>query len=622
MAVTKLGKARTVLALGLPNVLRALVYRLGVRLGIHPVIRLRARVPTGPFFIAAQADPSPWPATTAWRTQGMLFSRWPVVCAEAPPDWLANPLSGERLPAPERPWWRIPDFDPRVGDIKLLWELSRFDWVLAFAQRARQGDAAELARLNRWLQDWCRANPPYLGPNWKCGQEASLRVLHLACAAVLLEMPVAQALPGLRELLVVHLQRIAPTRQYAIAQDNNHGTSEAAALFVGGTWLAHMGDARGHGWARSGRALLRNRAERLIGANGTFSQYSLNYHRMMLDTLSFAELWRRRVDAPAFDRRFLARAQAATRWLYEIVDPVSGDGPNVGANDGARLFQLADMPYRDYRFSVQWAMAMFANERAYAQQGPWDTACGWLGVDQELPQAPGQQGLWADDGGFAMLRRKGAMALLRYPRFRFRPSQADALHVDLWVDGSNLLRDAGTYSYNTDAGVIAYFGGTAGHNTVQFDGRDQMPRLGRFLFGAWLRPQDITYTGGDDLTDPSAQAAYRDHAGAYHLRQVSLRASALLVEDRIDGCMQGAVLRWRLEPGNWQLQEGGQGPLNFLLLNDAGHRLTVTSSVPARRGALVSGEESRHYYERTAIPVFELEVDRPAVLTTLYAWKT
>ena len=67
-------------------------------------------------------------------------------------------------------------------------------------------------------------------------------------------------------------------------------------------------------------------------------------------------------------------------------------------------------------------------------------------------------------------------------RFRFRPSQADAMHVDLWVKDQNLLSDAGTYSYNTDARWLKYFPGTQSHNTVQFDDRDQMPRLGRFLF--------------------------------------------------------------------------------------------------------------------------------------------
>ncbi|WP_256575159.1 heparinase II/III-family protein [Pseudomonas sp. PA27(2017)] len=535
---------------------------------------------------------------------------------------MVNPLTGVSLHDPLRPWWHIPDFDPKVGDIKLLWELSRFDWVLAFAQRGRQGDSAAMVRLNTWLQDWSQANAPYLGPNWKCGQEASLRVLHLAAAAIMLGQDADQALPGLSALLVVHLQRIAPTRHYAVAQDNNHGTSEAAALFVGGSWLATLGDPRGHAWAASGRALLCNRSSRLIGKQGTFSQYSLNYHRMMLDALSFAELWRLRLGEPVFNAGFQQRAHAAARWLYEMVDPVSGDGPNVGANDGARLFQLADTAYRDYRPSVQWALALFARQRAYAQPGSWDTLPEWLGVDMNLPSAPPRRGLWADDGGFAILKQADAMALLRYPRFRFRPSQADALHVDLWVGGLNLLRDAGTYSYNTDPASSAYFTGTEGHNTVQFDERDQMPRLSRFLFGAWLRAESVSFLQEAGSRVSHAAAAYKDHAGARHERRVTLVPGELRVEDRIGGFARQAVLRWRLAPGQWKVLPTKAESVGIVVEHSSGDCLSVSASIPLQYAALVLGEESRHYYERTPVPVLEVAVNDAAQLTSVYNWKT
>src|SRR5690606_3787232 len=104
-----------------------------------------------------------------------------------------------------------------------------------------------LDRLNAWLADWLAANPPYRGPNWKCGQESSLRLLHLAAAAIVLDQS-GRPLPGLLDLVALSLRRIAPTRAYAIAQNNNHGTSEAAALFVGGSWLAAAGRAEGARW--------------------------------------------------------------------------------------------------------------------------------------------------------------------------------------------------------------------------------------------------------------------------------------------------------------------------------------------------------------------------------------
>lgn len=604
--------------LGLPNIARVGAFRIGVKLGLNPVRRLAAVVPAGPFFGRALEMPvSGGEVMTGWCTTTQLFSHWLIAVSDQPPDWLANPFTGQRVASPERGWWQIPDFDPAVGDIKLIWELSRMDWVLAFAQRVRQGNAAALDQLNDWLADWCAHNPPYRGPNWKCGQEASLRVMQLAMAALVLGQ-VRTPAPALRDLVELHLQRIAPTVQYAMAQDNNHGTSEAAALFIGGSWLAALGVTEGERWQRMGRRWLENRAARLIGPQGSFSQYSLNYHRVMLDTFCMAEVWRKHMALPAFTERWQSRALAATQWLRHMVNPFNGDGPNVGANDGARLLQLADTPYRDHRPSVQLAMALFAGQRAYSADGAWNHTLSWLGEAPPTESAPPMSDYVADDGGFAILRRGTTMAMLRYPRFRFRPSQADALHLDLWLGGENLLRDAGTYSYNTDPQWLNYFGGTASHNTVQFDDRDQMPRLSRFLLGDWLRTSFLQPLARDAKASRFA-AGYRDRQGASHKRQVELGDTQLRVMDDVAGFKHKAVLRWRLPPGNWRL-EGAQSAPRLTLADPGSPVLAVNVNVAITRCELVQGWESRHYLEKTPVPVLEVEIQQPGTLTTEIYW--
>lgn len=611
-------KARTALALGLPNIARAVGYSLGVKLGLNPVRRLQGATPVGPFFRLFQGNSAVnAPSVLAWGATGSLFSRWPLALGDGPPDWLANPLTEQRVAAPERAWWEIPDFDPAVGDIKLIWELSRLDWVLAFAQQARHGEGESMGRLNAWLADWCTHNPPYKGPNWKCGQEASIRVMHLAISALILGQ-VRNAAPGLLDMVRLHLQRIAPTVQYAMAQDNNHGTSEAAALFMGGSWLAASRLAEGERWARTGRHWLENRAAGLIGPQGSFSQYSLNYHRVMLDTFCMAEVWRRHLELPAFTEGLQSRALVATEWLRHMVNPLNGNGPNVGANDGARLLQLTDTPYRDHRPTVQLAMVLFAGKRAYVQPGFYDHALQWLGIDLPPEVAPAVGSYVADDGGFAMLRRGNAMAMLRYPRFRFRPSQADALHLDLWLGVDNLLRDAGTYSYNTEPQWLNYFGGTASHNTVQFDGRDQMPRLSRFLLGDWLKTERLQPLQEDDQSSHFA-AGYRDGEGARHHRSVSLQVDALKVIDEVLGFARQAVLRWRLMPGDWHFESSPDGP-SLMLHGGRQFSLNVSADVPITRCELVEGWESRHYLEKTPVPVLEVEIQQAGTLTTQLHW--
>lgn len=609
LLVSKIG---TALDLGLPSLTRALWYRLGVRTGLNPVRRLAATVVQGVFFDMPVAQGRHLPAAVStWRTHALWYGFHPVaLTADAPPDWHANPLAGSRVMQSLRPWWQIGDFEPQVGDVKGIWEPSRFDWVLAFAQRAAHGDRAALQQLNDWLSDWCRQNPPYLGTNWKCGQEASIRVMHLAMAALILQQA-ARPQPALLALVAQHLQRIAPTVLYAMAQDNNHGTSEAAALFIGGAWLMQHGHAEGAKWHAQGRYWLAERAGKLIGKQGSFSQYSLSYHRLMLDSYSMVELWRRALSLPGLPSPCASRLASATQWLGIMLAGRS-DGPNLGANDGARLLPLTDTGYRDFRPCLQLASVLFLGKSAVVESGPWDDALTWFGLDKPAEQAVFPANITLDDGGYAIMSSGPAWVMLRYPRFRFRPSHADALHVDLWLRGVNVLRDAGSYSYNTAPEWLRYFPGTASHNTVQFDDTDQMPRLSRFLFGSWLRTdglQPVCEVNG--LV--KCGAAYRNGQGHHHGRTVTLGADALVVEDTISGFTRHAVLRWHLPPGDWLVTDQGVGSELC--------RITVTSTVPWQKLALAGGWNSLHYMHKTAVPVLEVVFTQPAVIKTVITWK-
>ncbi len=531
-----------------------------------------------------------------------------------PPNWFLNPIQNKRHPHSALHWSGIADFCAEAGDIKVIWEISRFTWAPVFARAWRiSGDARYLSALQFWIQDWWKRNPPNIGPNWMCGQETSIRMIN-ALLALRLAALEQDAGPGLVPFVEAHCRRIDLTTFYAVAQENNHATSEAAGLFVGGTWLVRCseGDARRHGhrWAKKGRKLLERGVRRLVLPDGSFSQHSLTYHRLMLDTLAIAEAWRRYMGEAPFSKDFYARASAATRWLGAVIDPVSGDGPNLGANDGAQPYRLDASAYRDFRTSLQLASTVFIGDAALGN-GPWNESAAWLGIDTEkAPRA------WINelsstvfpDGGYVVLRNKtGVRVLLRAPTARFRPSHADALHLDLWWKGENVLRDGGSYSYSDDT-LGRTLSSVVGHNIEQFDDHDQMPRLGRFLYGSWVRVIGLpTITTRDD--EQSWVGSYTDFWGARHERTVILRADALSVRDNVQGFKRKAVLRWRLAPGDWSL--------NGVSCTSAMGRIRVESSVPIRRVSLENGWESRHYLGKSALPVLEVEIGQsPAVLTT------
>ncbi|GGJ34443.1 heparinase II/III domain-containing protein [Neoroseomonas lacus] len=518
-----------------------------------------------------------------------------------------------------------------AGDIRPVWEANRLLALPLLAKAARLAPGGgHLARAEAVLRDWAEANPSYRGPAWACGQEAALRAVHLCLALALLEADRAPA-PAMRALLGVHARRIAATRAYAAAQDNNHVISELAGLFVIGLVL---GDAA---LARRGARGLARAVTRLVAPDGAFAQASPGYHRLLLDTLVVAEWFRRRHGAPAFAAPFADRAAAATRWLDRVMDPRTGALPRCGPVDDSALADLSLHGALDARGSVGRAAALFLPDVGFddadapprlAPGGVSESPTVALDVgrdDADAPPCPrptgGVQrplGLWwggpegrRPSGGAPLAWRSEGWLGLRTPRFqallrtgaplRFRPSQADLLHLDLALDGAPLLTDGGTGAYNPPSGFSWWtevLAGTAGHNTVQFDDEDQMPRVGRFLFARW--PRCVAVPGG---------ATMRDARSRRHERRLHATTHSVVIEDEVAGPFAGLVLRWRLAPGAWRVTaDGAQGPRA---------RLRLAADAPCRI-RLASGWHSPAYGRVDPATVLELAAVAPVSrLTTV-----
>lgn len=448
-------------------------------------------------------------------------------------------------------------------DVRPLWEANRW------AELPRLALAGQGRAIPDRVAAWFAANPPYRGVNWACGQEAALRVLHLALAAALAGTPAPEA--AMRALA----RRIGANPAYAWAQDNNHPVSEACGLLICGLALGEGG------LARRGARRLDAAVARLVAADGGFAQLSPAYHRMLLDVVAVTEWLRRRAGGPEAAPLTLARMAAATRWLHRLACPVTGRLPRIGHQDGSHVADLSAAGPDDASASLERAARIFCGASA---GWPADAGCAALGLT--LPAAVlAAEADW--EAGGLLGRCFGRFrAILRVGPLRFRPGHADLLHLDLWREGENLLRDGGTGAYNpADPAWLDHFQGAAAHNGIAFDGEDQMPRLGPFLFHHW--PETGALSGG---------GWWRDHRGRRHARVLRAAPGGLAVEDAVSGPFREALLRWRLAPGDWTL--GAEG------VAGAGMRLSLSADGPMAL-RLVRGMESRAYGEVSPLPVLE-----------------
>ena len=538
----------------------------------------------------------------------------PVGC---PPDWHRNPFTG--ITAPRDVHWSGID-EGALGDIKVIWEPSRFAWVYPLVRhygRTGDEDAAEL--FWQLLEDWNRANPPGVGVNWRCSQEIGIRVM--ACAFALHAFRDARATTTERILLAGRLMwtfghRIALDLEDALSQQNNHGITAAAGLLTIGVLFPEFPESAG--WADEGGRTLERLGRDLIYDDGSFVQHSLNYQRLMLHDYVWAMALAQRAGVPLSDL-LRDRVRRSAELLWRLQDGPTGAVPQYGHCDGALILPLDNCDPLDFRPVTQAAGVLFDGHRWWPE-GPWDEDLLWLfGLEalEATPRparAPGRGDVSARDGGYYALRGDDTLAMTRCGAFRHRPGQPDMLHVDVWWRGHNVAIDAGTFSYSEGGEPAQALALTAAHNTLTVDGADQMDRYGRFLWFPWITGRVLQAREAAGQTEywEGEHDGYRRRGVRHRRGIVRIAPSAWLIIDRLDAAQRHRYrLHWLLPDGPHAWDEARLAV--ELRLREGNYLIQVASAGAPAAGEIVSaaadgsGWRSRYYYSRE--PALSLAVN-------------
>jgi hypothetical protein len=464
-----------------------------------------------------------------------------------PPNWFQNPATGRRV-AHDRPWTGMRFASDDYGDLKFILEPSRFLFVYPLARAyAISGEERFPEAFWNALEDWVRNSPPMSGPLWICGQESSLRILALSFALyAFLHSPATTAprVALLLSMIAAHAWRIEQTVGYARSQRSNHLFSEAVGLWTAGTLYPEL--ERAAEWQKRGAHLLREAVRDQITPEGASLQYSFNYQRMVLHLL----LWTLRlaeIRDIQLEPDIRARADVGFEFIRSFVDSESGQAPNYGSNDGSCILPLAACDYADYRPLIQLGACVLGRHSSL-DPGPWDEPALWLCGESPGTARPDSIRAPSPVTGYHRLGTKSSWAMVRAGFYKRRPFQTDQLHVDLWWHGLNLARDPGTFLYNGEPPWNNGFAGTAVHNTVMVDCRDQMRRASRFLWLDWAQASGRSFsTSGASSPDcfEGEHDGYR-RLGIRHRRTVRCIADdAWIIADDLLGAGEHELrLHW------------------------------------------------------------------------------
>lgn len=433
-------------------------------------------------------------------------------------------------------WSKISDFNSDFGDIKWIWELNRFTFAYDLSRAyICTGKDRYVEKFWKLFESFVMHNPLEIGVNYKCSQEMSFRtnawlfaLFHFIDHSASSEHRIKLIL----EYITHYLDHIYKHINFSVeAVKNNHSISEATTLTVMGNTLKFL--PRSKKYYKKGIKVLQKEIGWQIKSDGSFIQHSHNYHRLVLQNLSWYLLSAisLKQKVPEVIRE---KAQLSINYFMNVVSD-EGKVSNYGMNDGSYIMPLTEKSYEDYRPVLQCLNYQLNQELLFED----------VSVNEILylfnKDTKSKKLTYSNvDKRNIVINKYGGYHILRYGEFRVfvksksykdRPAQADMNHVDIWYGNQCIFGDAGTYSYNDSDKVLNYFNGTFSHNTVLLNDSNQMEKGNRFIWYNWSKskkPKVVENTNSIDIIVELIN--YNEYR---HIRHINVSRYEVIISDQI-----------------------------------------------------------------------------------------
>lgn len=464
-------------------------------------------------------------------------------------DWLTNPITRYTYDI-DKHWSKIIDLSENQGDIKYVWEKARFSFLYDLIRYDYHFEENQSDFVFKQISDFMHKNPINQGPNYKCSQEIGLRILNWTFALYYYrdsEHLTKDLFDRMIHYIYWQLHHIYHNINFSrISVRNNHAITEVLVLYLGGKLFPFLPNVKK--WSKKGRKCFEEEIAYQIYEDGTFLQFSMNYHRVVVQLLTWA-IRLSELNNDSFGSVIYDGAKKSLIFLETCMDDASGKLPNYGANDGALFFKLTDDDYRIYRSQLDDLRAVLFGRTFYNSKSPY-----WYGIQPDNAMPPKTSTISSfEKGGYYLIQEGDTKTFLRCGAYKDRPSQSDNLHLDIWFNGVNYLRDSGSFQYNTTKDLLHYFLGCESHNTVGIDGENQMQKAGRFVWHYWVKEAKAFIVEKNDGFEFEGTIKAFKHLGnnITHQRVVHKKKglNEWYVQDRIN-CDKDKLLYqyWQLNP--------------------------------------------------------------------------
>ncbi len=501
-------------------------------------------------------------------------------------QWWVNPDTGYKY-SKDQHWSQIQDLSAEAGDIKYVWERARFSFVCDLMRYDYHSDEDQFHGVFGEIRDFIDKNPMNMGPQYKCSQEISLRILNWTYAIHFYKNHPDFTDDLFQVIMTSIYQQLHHVWDHIdfsrIAVRNNHAITETLTLYLSGLLFPFIPETTK--WSVQGKKWLEEEINYQIYDDGTFLQHSMNYHRVVVQLLTWG-IGLTHINGKKLSPIVYEKAAKSLHFLETCKDPLTGMLPNYGNNDGALFFKWTDDDYRVYTSQLNDLRAVLENKVTVAGESHH-----WYGIkNPELVNIDTLGQFNFESGGYSVSNENnGLKTFIRCASYKDRPFQADNMHLDLWKGGINYLWDCGTYKYNTSLENLNHFQGSAGHNTITIDGKDHMLKGGRFIWYYWIKKafSKVTCTN-NQITFVTRQHAYR-YANEVELQREVVKRPNVPQWKITDICKTsnaGELIQ------HWQINPAVEKEINFKAVDESENPLVPIREISSYSSYYGVKEES------------------------------
>jgi len=512
-----------------------------------------------------------------------------------PIDWHIDFKSGWRWP--EKTWYKDVKYTKPAVDIKIPWELSRFQHLLYLAFHSKR----HYWEMILQVLDWIVSNPPRTGVNWVTTMDVAIRAANWIAAFAVIQRP----LPGWFLWLFVkslyqHAVHISKNLEYSLWRTGNHYLSDIVGLL---SISSSFSFPESPVWSSFCLQELVKEMGRTVYADGCDYEASTNYHRLVTELFYHGtglalQLDRNKLfpgqasmpppasklmplkqsgillDSPnLFPEWYFGRLKKMAAYVEYLCMP-DGNTPSFGDMDNGRFMKLAPVTYRDregfienfrdHRHVLGLASGLFPGDFSLGEFYRFDgkfvfgrtgLSCSEADVSGPAPDKAvvSPASLPFPDSGAVVLTAPGLwLALFNSATGQNGlggHSHNDNLSFELWSKDLHIF-DPGTYLYTPAPESRDSFRSTAAHSTWMIDGEEQLP-LDNGLFN--LKSPVMFYPEKKNLNLRPfiTHADERSWTGGFFYSGQQVTRKVEILENKQQPDMEGYPVVWAIVTGNY-----------------------------------------------------------------------